>query len=47
MSDEQRRVLIVEDDRELSKLMCRAFEADGIAAYLAESAEEAYDILTD
>ncbi|WP_251179003.1 response regulator transcription factor [Adlercreutzia agrestimuris] len=47
MSDEQRRVLIVEDDRELSKLMCRAFEADGIAAYLSESAEKAYDILTD
>lgn len=47
MSDNPKRVLIIEDDRELSELMRRAFEADGITACLAESAEEAYDILTD
>lgn len=41
------RILIVEDDRELAELMRRAFEADGISADLAESAEEAYGILTD
>lgn len=40
------RVLIVEDERELAGLMAHAFEADGIAADVAGSAEEAYDLLT-
>jgi len=40
------KVLIVEDERELAQLMGRAFEADGIAAVIAGSAEEAYDLLT-
>lgn len=41
-----RRVLIVEDDRELAELMRRAFEAEGISSTVAGSAEEAYDILS-
>ncbi len=40
------KVLIVEDERELAQLMSCAFEADGIAAVIAGSAEEAYDLLT-
>ena len=40
------KVLIVEDERELAQLMGRAFEADGIEAVIAGSAEEAYDLLT-
>ncbi len=40
------KVLIVEDDDELAHLMQRAFEADGISAAIASSAEEAYDLLT-
>ncbi len=42
-----RKVLIVEDDRELAKLMCRTFESEGIAAQSTSSAEEAYDTLKD
>lgn len=41
-----RSVLIVEDDCELAELMRRAFESEGIAARIACSAEDAYDILT-
>lgn len=41
-----KRVLIVEDEGELAQLMRRAFEADGVAADIAGSAEEAYDLLT-
>ena len=40
-----RSVLIVEDDRELAELMRRAFEAQGIAARVVHTAEDAYDIL--
>ena len=35
-----KRVLIVEDEGELAQLMRRAFEADGMAADIAGSAEE-------
>ena len=41
-----KRVLIVEDEGELAQLMGRAFEADGMGADIAGSAEEAYDLLT-
>ncbi len=41
-----RSVLIVEDDGELSELMRRTFESEGIAARIASSAENAYGILT-
>lgn len=40
------KVLIVEDDDELAHLMQRAFEADGISAAIASSAEASYDVLT-
>ena len=40
-----RSVLIVEDDRELAELMRRAFNAQGIAARVVHTAEDAYDIL--
>lgn len=40
-----RSVLIVEDDRELAELMRRAFDAQGIAARVVHTAEDAYDIL--
>lgn len=40
-------ILIVEDDRELAELMHRAFESEGMAATIACSAEEAYDLLVD
>lgn len=40
-----KRILIVEDDTELAGLMCRAFESEGMAATIACSAEEAYDLL--
>lgn len=40
------KVLIVEDDGELAHLMQRAFEAEGISAVIASSAEAAYDVLT-
>lgn len=42
-----RRVLIVEDDRELAELMRRAFESEGISSSIAGSAEEAYAVLSD
>ena len=40
------KVLIVEDDDELAHLMQRAFEAEGISAAIAGSAEASYDVLT-
>ncbi|MEY8459744.1 response regulator transcription factor [Eggerthellaceae bacterium 24-137] len=40
-----RSVLIVEDDRELAELIRRAFDAQGIAARVVHTAEDAYDIL--
>lgn len=40
-----RSVLIVEDDRELAELMRRAFDAQGIAARVVHTAEDAHDIL--
>lgn len=39
-------ILIVEDDRDLARVTARFLEASGFAAQVANSAEEAYDILT-
>lgn len=39
-------ILIVEDDRDLARVTARFLEASGFAAQVADSAEEAYDILT-
>lgn len=39
-------ILIVEDDRDLARVIARFLEASGFAARVAGSAEEAYDVLT-
>lgn len=42
-----RNILIVEDDADLSRVMSRAFEAEGFKAVSVLSAEDAYVVLTD